>query len=124
MEETSRQRANLGKKKLYETAVKICEDKISQMEIKANRNPESLEAQDMVREKARINDLTRFEKFKRWAKENITGVSAVAISIAGIITTVVIGMRGAVRKGAQAMGKFGRALANFPKKAGLSQPLS
>ena len=104
--------------------MKICEDKISQMEIKANRNPESLEAQDMVREKARINDLTRFEKFKRWAKENITGVSAVAISIAGIITTVVIGMRGAVRKGAQAMGKFGRALANFPKKAGLSQPLS
>ncbi len=27
---------------------------------------------------------------KKWAKENIAGVSAVAFSIAGIITTIVI----------------------------------
>jgi type II secretory pathway pseudopilin PulG len=52
----------------------------------------------MIREEARTNDLTRFEKFKRWAKENIAGVSAVAISIAGIITTVVIAGRKAVKQ--------------------------
>ncbi len=71
----------------------------------------------MIREEAERNDLTRFERFKKWAKENITGVSAVAISIAGIITTVDIAGRNAAKKGAKAVGQFGKALANIAKKA-------
>ena len=44
-------------------------------------------------------------------------MSAVAISIAGIITTVVIAGRNAVKKGAKAVGQFGKAFANVAKKA-------
>ncbi len=87
------------KKLLYETSKELCIAKKSYMEVKAGFRPESEEALSMIQEEARTNDLTRFERFKKWAKENIAGVSAVAISTAGIITTIVIaGRNGAWRK--------------------------
>ena len=106
------------KKQLYKTAKELCIAKKSYMEVRANQRPESEEALSMIQEEARTNDLTRFEKFKKWAKENLVGVSAVAISVAGIIMTVVISGRNAVKKGAKAVGQFGKALANLAKKAG------
>ncbi len=105
------------KKQLYKTAKELCITKKSYMEVKAGFRPESEEALSMIQEEAKTNDLTRFERFKKWAKENIAGVSAVAISIAGIITTIVIAGRNAVKKGAKAVGQFGKALANIAKKA-------
>ncbi len=106
------------KKLLYKTAKELCIAKKSYMELKANQRPESEEALSMIREEANVNDLTRFERFKRWAKENLVGVSAIAISVAGIITTAVVAGRNAVKKGAKAVGQFGKALANLAKKAG------
>ncbi len=78
----------------------------------------SEQGQKMLGEEADVNDLTRFERFKKWAKENITGVSAVAISVAGVVTAAVMAGRGAIKKGAKAVGNFGKALANLAKKAG------
>ena len=106
------------KKQLYKTVKELCLAKKSYMEVKAGFRPESEEALSMIQEEAERNDLTRFERFKKWAKENLVGVSAVAISVAGIITTVVISGRNAVKKGAKAVGQFGKALANLAKKAG------
>ena len=106
------------KKQLYKTAKELCIAKKSYMEVRANQRPESEEALSMIGEETERNDLTRFERFKKWAKENITGVSAVAISVAGIVTAVVISGRNAVKKGAKAVGQFGKALANIAKKAG------
>ena len=79
--------------------------------------PEHEEANSII-EEVRNNDLTRLEKFKRWAKDSLVGVSALAISIAGIITTIVIGARKALKKGAQATGKFAKVLYNLGKKLG------
>ena len=61
-------------------------------------------------------DISRLERFKKWAKKSIAGASAIAISIAGIITTVVIGARKAIVKGAQATSKFAKAVANLGRK--------
>ena len=63
-------------------------------------------------------DISRLQKFKKWAKENIVGLSAIAISTAGIITTIIIGARKAIYKGSQATGKFAKALYNLDKKLG------
>ncbi len=112
------QERNPTKKQLYKTAKELCIAKKSYMEVRANQRPESEEALSMTREEVERNDLTRFERFKRWSKENLVGVSAVAISVAGIITTVVISGRNAMKKGAKAVGQFGKALANLAKKAG------
>ena len=106
------------KKQLYKTAKELCIAKKSYMEVRANQRPESEEALSMIGEETERNDLTRFERFKKWAKENITGVSAIAISVAGIITATVMVGRNAVKKGAKAVGQFGKALANLAKKAG------
>ena len=106
------------KKQLYKTAKELCVAKKSYMEVRANQRPESEEALSMIGEETERNDLTRFERFKKWVKKNITGVSAVAISVAGIITAVVMSGRNAVKKGAKAVGQFGKALANLAKKAG------
>ncbi len=106
------------KKQLYKTAKELCIAKKSYMEVRAGFRPESEDTLSMIQEETERNDLTRFERFKKWAKENLVGVSAVAISVAGIITTVVISGRNAVKKGAKAVGQFGKALANLAKKAG------
>ncbi len=105
------------KKRLYKTAKELCVVKKSYMEVKAGFRPESEEVLSMIQEEARTNDLTRFERFKKWAKENIAGVSAVAIFITGIIMTIVIAGQSTVKKGAKAVGQFGKALANIAKKA-------
>ena len=109
---------DLTKKLLYKTAKELCIAKKSYMEVRANQRPESEEVQEMIKDEAITNDLTRFERFKRWSKENLVGVSAIAISVAGIITTAVVAGRNVVKKGAKAVGQFGKALANLAKKAG------
>ena len=72
----------------------------------------------MIEEETNTNDLTRLERFKKWARENVVGVSAVAISVAGIITTVVMGARNAVKKGGKALGKFANGVSKVFKKLG------
>ncbi len=106
------------KKQLYKTAKEFVSLRSHTWRVRANQRPESEEALSMIGEETERNDLTRFERFKKWAKENITGVSAIAISVAGIVTAVVMAGRNAVKKGAKAVGQFGKALANLAKKAG------
>ena len=73
-------------------------------------------AEQTIQENETFKDLSRLQRFKEWAKKNIVVVSALAISIAGIITTIVIGARSAIVKGAQVTSKFAKAVANIGKK--------
>ncbi len=59
-------------------------------------------------------DITRFQKLKKWSKENLVGLSTVGISIAGINTTIMAG-RKALVKGGQALGTFGKSVVNVLK---------
>ena len=60
----------------------------------------------------------RLQRLKKWAKENMVGLSALAVSIAGIITTIIVGARKPILRGAQATRKFAKALYNLGKKLG------
>ena len=104
------------KAKLYEAMADIVDLKTDEIRLRHNLRPESERARSIVEEEADTNDLTRLERFKRWAKKNIGGISVVAISVAGIITTIVMGFRNAVRKGASATSKFAKALAKVGEK--------
>ena len=55
-----------------------------------NERPIHVETKSIIDEEAKESDLGRLERFKKWAKENLVGISAVAIAIAGIITTIVV----------------------------------
>ena len=96
--------------------IKLCELKEDEIRLRTNQRPESVEVQSMIEEEAQQNDLTRFERFKQWAKRNLGGISVVAISVAGIITTIVTGARTVIKKGARATSKFARALAKVGEK--------
>ena len=93
-----------------------CVLKANEIRLRRNERPESETVQSMIEEEAQQNDLTRFERFKQWAKKNLGGISVVAISVAGIITTIVMGARTAIKKGAQDTSKFARALAKVGEK--------
>ena len=108
---------NPDKKETLRLAKELCISKKSEMEVRAGKCPESKEAQTTIGEETERNDLTRFERFKKWAKKNITGVSAVAISVTGNITAAVMAGRNAIKKVAKPVGQFGKALANLAKKA-------
>lgn len=55
-------------------------------------------------------DVNNFERLKKFARENLVGLSAPAISIGGIITTIIVGARKAIATDAQATGKFAKAV--------------
>ena len=81
------------------------------MRLENNMRPESKEGIQILNEEVDNSDLGRLERFKRWAKDNLLGLSAVAISIAGILTTIVIA-------GAKAVGSLGKSLLNIGKNFG------
>ena len=91
--------------------------KAHEIPMRRNQRPESELARSIVEEEAQNNDLTRFERFKRWAKKDLGGISIVAISVAGITATIVMGARNAVKRGARATSKFAKTLAKIAEKA-------
>ena len=62
--------------------------------------------------------MSRLQNLKKWAKENMVGLPAVAISTAGIINTLIVSVRDAILHGAQATRKFAKALYNLSKMLG------
>ena len=106
------------KKILYESVADVAKLKADELRLRANLRPESEEVQSIIEEKTKSNGWIRFEKFKKWAKMNLGGISAVAISIAGIITTIVMGAKTVIKGGARATSKFAKTLAKLAEKAG------
>ncbi|CAB3978674.1 Hypothetical predicted protein [Paramuricea clavata] len=66
---------------------------------------------------AQVEDISRFRKFVKWLGEEV-GLTGVAVSTAGLITTLLMHARGAVIGTAKATGKVAKALAKLAKKAG------
>ena len=64
------------------------------------------------------NDRVRFERLKKWAKENFLAISGVLIMSGSLITSIVIAARGAVKAGAKGVSKFAKSLAELSKKLG------
>ena len=110
-----------GKEKkaaLYDAMRRAAELKADRIKLSLNEKPVSEEVLSMIEEETDVNDLTRLERFKKWARENVVGVSAIAISIAGIVTTVVMSARSVVKKGGKALGKFAKGVSKVFKKLG------
>ena len=97
----------------------VCVLKADEIRLRRSERPESTTVQSMVEEEAQNDDLTHFERFKLWTKKNLGGISVAAISVAGIITTIVMGAPTVIKKGARATRKFAKTLAKLGEKAAL-----
>ena len=65
---------------------------------------------------AQVEDISRFRKFVKWLGKEKVGLTGVAVSTAGLITTLLIHARGAIVGTAKATSKVAKALANIAKK--------
>ena len=68
--------------------------------------------QKEVREKQE-EDISRLQCFKKSAKENLVGLSAIAISVAGIITTIIVSARNTLVRGVKALYNLGKKLGSL-----------
>ena len=107
---------NSPQKEIYKAFSEIAKLRADKMRLENNIKPES-EVLEILNENAEDSDLGRLERFKKWAKENLLGLSAVAISVAGILI-IIIGARNALKSGAKAVGNLGKAIANIGKNFG------
>ena len=96
--------------------IEMMEIKSDILRIRNNQKPETDLVKKPIKEEAETGDISRFKKFSKWAKENTFGLSAVLISAAGILTTILIAGRGAIRFGARATKNFASVLAKIAKK--------
>ncbi|CAB4031816.1 Hypothetical predicted protein [Paramuricea clavata] len=104
-------------KETFKEAIEIIEQNIDDAKLQMRQKSESEEGVHRVREKVRDDTRTKFEKFKVWAKENLGVLSAIAISIAGIITTVVVAGKKTLVGTAKGLGEVGKGLAKVAKAA-------
>ena len=109
--EEAERRTNPKKKVLYESIADVAALKVDELRLRANVRPEGEVARSILEEEAENNDLTRFERFKRWARRNLGGISIMAMAIA-------VGARNAAKKGASATSKLAKTLGKIAEKAG------
>ena len=107
-----------GQVSLFDSLEKTARLQADSERLKINEKPIHDESLEIINDEIQTNDLSRLERFKEWAKRNLVGISAIAITLAGIATTVIIAGRGAVKATAKATGKLAKALVNLGKKLG------
>ena len=106
------------KKSIYKSFSEIAKLQADKMRLENNERPISEEGITILTSQGEESDLGRLERLKKWAKENLLGLSAVAISVAGIITTIIVSARNTLKQGAKAVGNLGKAIVNIGKSFG------
>ena len=114
--ERSRRSGKNKRTQVLRNVVDTIQIKVDYIRLKNNQQPASEEVQSMLEDEINTNDLTRFERFKKWARENLLALSTVAITAAGVITTIVVAGRKAIKTGAKATSKFAKSLGEVGKK--------
>ena len=107
-----------GEASLFDSLEKTARLQADSERLKNNEKPIHDESLEIIDDEIQTNDLSRLERFKEWAKKNLVGISAIAITIAGIATTVIIAGRNAVKATTKATGRLAKALVNLGKKLG------
>ncbi|CAB4023219.1 Hypothetical predicted protein [Paramuricea clavata] len=79
--------------------------------------PRSEEGKHRYRQIVRDNIRTKFKRFRARATENMGVLAAITISIAGIITTVVVAGKRSIVAAFKDLGTVGKAKAMFAKAA-------
>jgi hypothetical protein len=63
-----------------------------------------------------LNDISRLRRFVDWFGKEKVGLTGVAVSVAGLITTLLVNARGALASTAKATSRVAKALATIAKK--------
>ncbi|CAB4018313.1 Hypothetical predicted protein [Paramuricea clavata] len=105
------------RRQITQRAVDVAEQAIDDARLEMGQAPRSDEGKHRYREIVMDNIRTKFERFRVWAIKKTWGRSAIAISIAGIITTVVVARKKTITGIVNGLGATGKVLAKFAKSA-------
>ncbi|CAB4016824.1 Hypothetical predicted protein [Paramuricea clavata] len=105
------------RRQITQRAVDVAGQAIDDARLEMGQVPSSEEGKHRYREIVRDNIRTKFERFRVWAKQNMGPLAAIAASIAGITTTVVVAGKKTITGAANGLGAAGKALAKFAKAA-------
>ena len=115
--EEARSEGNEKRVRILRTVMEYVEKQVIILEVNLGQVPKSEEGKQHVQEIIENDIRTKFERFRKWAKENLGAIAAIAISIAGIITTVVVAGKKAIVGASKGLGAVGKALAGLSKSA-------
>ena len=105
-------------KEWYREADRITRNQADKLRLEFGLKPQEETTVDIIQQEIDTTDLGRYERFKKWAKENMFGLASTAISIAGFVATIVTLARSGLRQTAKAVGKLAESIGNFGKKFG------
>ena len=97
------------KEQIYKNFSEIAKLQADKIRLENNERPIYEEGINILNNQTEESNLGRLERLKKWAKENLIGLSAISISISVIMTTII---------GANALGSLAKALKNMEKKLG------
>jgi hypothetical protein len=89
--------------------VDVVDRGIDDARLEEGQQPETEERKHRYREIVRETIRTKFERFRNWAKENLGALTTISISIAGIITTVVVAGKKTIVGASKGLGVVGKA---------------
>ena len=90
--------------------IEMLEIKSDVLRIRNNQKPETNLVKKLIKEEVETGDISRPRRFSKWAKENTFGLSAVLISAAGILTTILVAGRGVIRSPRRTLQAFSQKL--------------
>ena len=105
-------------KQWYREVEKITRNQAHKIRLENNMKPKEETTVTILQQEIDNTDLGRYERFKKWAKENMFGLASTAISIAGFVATIVTLARSGLRQTAEALGKLAESIGEFGKKIG------
>ena len=105
-------------KQWYKEAEKITRNQAEKIRLENNMKPQEEETIQILQQEIDTTDLGRYERFKKWAKENMFGLASTAISVAGFVATIITLARSGLRQTAAAVGKLAESIGKFGKKFG------
>ena len=105
-------------KEWYREADRITRNQADKLRLENNRRPQEETNVKIIQQEIDTTDLERYERFKKWAKENMFGLASTAISVAGFVATIITLARSGLRQTAEAVGKLAESIGNFGKKFG------
>ena len=105
-------------KKLNENAQKYIERKIDEINLRLDRKVEYPEAKQRLKNATDNNPKVKFERLKKWLKDNGLEASTLVISIGGLIAALAAALRNTVRTIAKGTFSFGKAVVKVLSKLG------
>ena len=119
--ENFKQRAKNSKgitKQTYENIQKNIEREIDIINLRLDRKVEYQEAKLKLKEEVENNPGVRWERIKKWIKDNKWGVLSVTFGVGSFIASIIMAVRNAVKSAAKGVSSFGQSVVKVLKKLG------